>query len=132
MSTLSAPIRQSKGQLEDAISVAMTKFERDFKGRGPSETRTHLLGDMVLIRMKGVLSAAEQHLLEKEGPVSGTELVKHLREILIEKGRHQIESIISGILGRKVISLYADISTVVDERVIVLTFDREVYFSSQE
>lgn len=130
MSLLSAPIRHSKGQTEDAISVAMTKFERDFKGHGPSETRTHIIGDMVLIRMKGVLSLAEEHLLEKEGPISGTELVKNLREALIEKGRHQIENIIGGILGRKVVSLYADISTVMDERVILLTLDREVDFSS--
>ena len=33
-------------------------------GRGPKDIRTHILGDLVVVRHQGVLTAAEQHLVK--------------------------------------------------------------------
>lgn len=33
----------SKGQLEAALTVAITQFERDFLGRGPKAARTFIV-----------------------------------------------------------------------------------------
>ena len=32
-------------------------------GRGPKDIRTHLIGNLLLVRLQGVLTAAEQHLV---------------------------------------------------------------------
>ena len=122
---------KTKGQIEAAISEAITKFEREFKGRGPTEARTYIIEDLVVVRLKGVLIPAEEHLLANGGAVVERELVKHVREALIEKGRPRLESIIRELTGRKVVSLHADISTKADERIIVFTLDEEVEFETR-
>ena len=122
---------KTKGQIEAAISEAITKFEREFKGRGPTEVRTYIIQDLIVVRLKGVLIPAEEHLLANGDDVVGRELVKHVREALIEKGRPALESIITELTGRKVVSLHADISTKTDERLIVFTLDHEVEFATR-
>lgn len=54
--------KETKGQLELKISEAMIKFEKEFMGRGPMETKTYLLKDMLFVRLKGVLTPAEEQL----------------------------------------------------------------------
>ena len=44
------------GQLESEISKAVTQFEREHLGRGPRETRTYIIQDIILVRLKGVLT----------------------------------------------------------------------------
>ncbi len=119
---------KTKGETEAAISAAITKFEREFKGRGPTEVRTYIIEDLIVVRLKGVLIPAEEHLLADGDAGVGRQLVKHVREALIEKGRPRLESIIRELTGRKVTSVHADISTKADERVIVFTLDEEVGF----
>ena len=122
---------KTKGQVEAAISEAITKFEREFKGRGPTEVRTYLVQDLVVVRLKGILIPAEEHLLANGDAVVGRQLVKHVREALIERGRPRLESIITGLTGKKVLSLHADVSTKADERIIVFTLDEEVEFAKR-
>ena len=52
------------GELEAAISQGIGRFEQDYMGRGPKEIHTHLLGDLLVVRLRGVLTAAEQHLVK--------------------------------------------------------------------
>jgi uncharacterized protein YbcI len=44
-----------KVELEAQISQAIIRFEKEYMGRGPLETRTYLIDDLVLVRLKGVL-----------------------------------------------------------------------------
>lgn len=44
----------TKAQLEARISEAVIKFEKEYMGRGPMESKTYILKDMILIRLKGV------------------------------------------------------------------------------
>ncbi len=83
----------------------MTRFEIDFMGRGPKDIRAHLLGDLVVVRLKGVLTAAEQHLVLALPPDKGRDLLKQVRTHLIETARSRLEKIGARCHGRQCIEL---------------------------
>ncbi len=114
---------KTKGEIEAEIAEAMVKFEMDYMGRGPKEARTHIIEDMVLVRLKGVLTPAEQQLTKS---VDGVELIKKMRSTLIENARPILFKVVGDISGAKVIALHTDISTVAGERVIVFVLDRDL------
>lgn len=111
---------KTKGEIEAEISDAVVRFELEYMGRGPKEARTHVIEDMVLVRLKGVLTPAEQQLA-KSG--DGVELIKKMRSTLIEKAKPLLSQVIGDITGIKVAGLHTDISTVSGERVFVFTLD---------
>ena len=114
---------KSTGQLEAEISEAVIKFEREYMGRGPEETRTYVFDDLVLVRLKGVLTPAEKKLVETRSDERGRMLIKQLRIELLEKGRPLLEAIVRDVLGQKVRSLHTDISTRTGERIIIFTLE---------
>lgn len=111
------------GQLEAEISKAVTQFERDHLGRGPRETRTYIIRDIILVRLKGVLTPAEEHLARTE---DGAQLIKQLRIRLIESSRSLLERIIEEITKAKMISLHTDISSKTGERVFVMIMSKDL------
>jgi uncharacterized protein YbcI len=115
------PVVKTKGELETEISNAVIRFKREYMGRGPQEVRTFLLDDMVLVRLRGVLTPAEQRLAQLEDPHRGRDLIKQLRVELIEHGRELLEEAVQSILGVRVLSIHTDISTRTGESVIVFT-----------
>ena len=117
---------KTKGQIEAEISEAVIKFEREYMGRGPEETRSYLLGDLILVRLRGVLTPAEKGLAESPQYTEGAKLVKQVRMQLLEKARSLLEAIVQDITGRCVVSLHTDISTKTGERVIIWTLDGAV------
>ncbi len=114
---------KSKAELEAEISKAVIRFEKEYMGRGPLDTRTYLIGDLVLVRLRNVLTPAELKLAESENPERGRDLIKQLRHQLIEQGRPLLEIAIRDILGVGLISLHTDISTRTGERIIVFTLE---------
>jgi uncharacterized protein YbcI len=116
---------KSKGQIEAEISEAITKFEKEYMGHGPLETKTYLIDDMIIVRLKGVMSKAEYRLVKIESSAKARELIKQVRIELIENGRPILESIIKSITKRRIKSLHTDISTVYGERVIIFTLDKK-------
>lgn len=110
--------KKTRGQSEAEFTKAIIGFEKDYLGRGPLEARTFYLNDMILVRLRGILTPAEVKLAEsREGQV----LVKETRRQLFESSRPLLESIVRDIVGCSVISLHTDMSTKTGERVIVLT-----------
>jgi uncharacterized protein YbcI len=110
---------KSKGELETEVSNAVIRFKREYMGRGPQDVRTYLLDDMALVRLKGVLTPAEQRLAQVEDPHRGRDLIKQLRVELIEHGRELLERAVSDILGVGITSLHTDISTRTGESIIL-------------
>lgn len=106
----------TKGQMEAEISNIMTKFEKEHLGRGPKEACTFILEDMILVRLKGVLTPAEEKLAVDQ---EGAQLVKQMRRRLIESSRTLFEEIIQNITGTEVISLHTDVSSRTGERIFV-------------
>ena len=114
---------KTKGEVETEISNAMVQFEIDYMGRGPKEARTHIIEDMVLVRLKGVLTPAEQQLTKS---ADGVELIKKVRATLIENAKPILFQVVGDITGVRAVGLHTDISTVAGERVIVFTLDRDL------
>jgi uncharacterized protein YbcI len=111
---------RTAGELEAEISKAVIRFEKEFMGRGPLETKTYLIDDIVLIRLKGVLTPSEMKLAETDGK-RGRYLLKQVRQELIDHGRPMLEAVVLDVLGVEIRSLHTDISTKSGERVIVLS-----------
>ena len=113
----------TKGQVEAQVSEAIIKFEKDYMGRGPTETRTYIIKDMVLVRLKGVLTPAEEQLAKT---AEGADLIKKTRVSLLDAARHLLENIVVNITGCQVRSLHTDISTRTGERVIIFILDQDL------
>jgi uncharacterized protein YbcI len=113
----------TKGQLEAKISEAIIKFEKEFMGRGPIETTTYIIKDSILVRLKGVLTPAEEQLAKT---LDGAELIKETRIQLLEGARSLLRNIILEITGCRIKSLHSDISTKTGERIIVFVLDRNL------
>lgn len=116
-------MQKTRGQVEAEISEAIIKFEKEYMGRGPEETKTYIVDDLVLVRLCGVLTPAEKKLAEADQAGQGRLLIKQVRMELIEKGRPLLEAIIRDITGKQVTSLHTDISTVTGERIIIFALD---------
>jgi uncharacterized protein YbcI len=115
------PAMKTQGEIEAAICEGVSRFEQDHMGRGPKDIRAHLLDDVVLVRLQGVLTAAEQHLVKSLAPEKGRDLLKQVRTHLIETARPLMEAMVEGITGVKVVSLHHDISTLTGEEVVLFT-----------
>jgi uncharacterized protein YbcI len=112
---------KTKGQFEAEISEAVIQFEKEYMGRGPLETKTYIIDDMVLVRLRNVLTQAELKLSNNIEQKDGRKLIKRVRIALLEQGRPLLEEAVEKILGVKVKSLHTDISTVTGERVIIFS-----------
>ncbi len=112
---------KSLGEIEAAIGEGLARFEQEFMGRGPKDIRAHLLGDLVVVRLTGVLTAAEQHLVKSLPAEKGRDLLKQVRTHLIETARPLMEAMIQEVTGAKVVSLHHDISTKTGEEVVLFT-----------
>ena len=109
------------GEIEAAICEGVCRFEQDYMGRGPKDIRTHLLGDLLVVRLQGVLTAAEQQLVKSLSAEKGRDLLKQVRTHLIETARPIMEAMVQEITGIKVLSMHHDISTVTGEEVVLFT-----------
>lgn len=114
------------GQMEADISDAVTKFEKEYMGRGPLETKTYIIDDMVITRLQGILTKAEERLLKSDRRSRGRMLIKQIRVELIENGRPLLEAAIRSITRRKIKSLHTDISTETGEKVIVFILEKTI------
>ena len=112
---------KTQGEIEAAIGDGMRRFEQDFMGRGPEDVHSHLIGDLVVIRLRGVLTAAEQQLAKSQPTAKGRDLLKQVRIQLIETARPILEPMILEVTGVKVVSLHHDISTTTGEEIVVFT-----------
>lgn len=109
--------------MHNAIRQAIIKFEQDFMGRGPTDVRAFIVRDMVVVRLKGVLTQAERQLAKTP---DGIEMVKHMRKSLMVQGRDSLIREIASITGVKVAGLFTDIDAQIDERILVFTLEQDL------
>lgn len=114
---------RTKGQVEAAITEAITRFERDYLGRGPKEARTFIIEDLVVVRLQGILSPAEQQLSHESG---GVDLIKQMRSRLIESTSHELCNLVVEETGTEVVSMHTDISARTGERVFLFSMAEDL------
>jgi uncharacterized protein YbcI len=112
---------KTQGEIEAAICEGITRFEQEYMGRGPKDIHAHLIGDLLVVRLQGVLTAAEQQLVKSLPAEKGRDLLKQVRTHLIEAARPVMEAMVEEITGAKVMSLHHDISTVTGEELVLFT-----------
>lgn len=111
---------KTQGEIEAAICAGINRFEQEYRGRGPKEINAYMVGDFVVVRLKGLLTPAEQQLAKCPSD-KGRDLLKQMRTHLIETAKPLIQAMVQGITGVPVVSLHHDISTVTGEAYVVLT-----------
>jgi uncharacterized protein YbcI len=112
---------KTQGEIEAAVCEGVSRFEQDYMGRGPKEIHAHLIDDLLVVRLQGVLTAAEQQLVQSLSADRGRDLLKQVRTHLIETARPVMETMIQEITGAKVLSMHHDISTATGEEVVLFT-----------
>lgn len=115
---------KTKGEIEAEISAGVSRFEMEYMGRGPKAIHSHLIGDLVLVRLEGVLTAAEQQLVKTLPPEKGRDLLKQVRTQLIETAKPVLAATIQDITEANVVSLHHDISTLTGEEIVLFTLDK--------
>ncbi len=108
----------TRGQVEALLANAIIQFEKEQLGRGPVETQVFIIQDLILVRLRGVLTPAETQLAQSS---DGRGLIKQVRRQLLEGARPLLEQIVHAATGSQVVSLHTDISVKTGERVIIFT-----------
>ena len=98
----------------------ITRFEQQYRGRGPQDIHAYLHGDFVVVRLQGLLTPAEQQLANLPSE-RGRDLLKQVRTHLIETAKPLLQALVQEITGVKVVSLHHDVSTVTGEAFVILT-----------
>jgi uncharacterized protein YbcI len=119
---------KTQGEIEAAICEGIARFEQEYMGRGPKDIHAHLIGDLLIVRLCGVLTAAEQHLVKTLPAEKGRDLLKQVRTHLIETARPAMEAMVHGTTGVKPSSLHHDISTVTGEEIVIFTLAESPLF----
>ncbi|MFM7135987.1 MAG: DUF2294 domain-containing protein [Planctomycetota bacterium] len=114
---------KSQGEIEAAVCDAVSRFQQEFMGRGPRTIHAHLVENRLFVHLEGVLTAAEQRLIDGHGPGNGkgAELLKQLRSHLVLAGRQLLEQLVREAAGAAPVTLHHDISPVTGEEVLVIT-----------
>lgn len=119
---------RTRGEIEAAVCQSVARFEQDYMGRGPKDIHAYLLGDLLVVRLKGVLTVAEQQLVAALSADKGRDLLKQVQTHLVETARPALEALIQEITEVKVVSLHHDISTRTGEEVVIFTLNTPPHF----
>ena len=119
---------KTSGEIEAAICQVLSRFEQEYMGRGPKDIQAHLVGDLLVVRLHGVLTAAEQQLIKSLQAEKGRDLLKQVRTQLIETARPILEGMVQKVTGVKMLSLHHDISTATGEEVVLFTLTESPLF----
>jgi uncharacterized protein YbcI len=114
---------RSRGEIEAAVAAALARFAREFLGRGPQDIQAHLLDERLIVHLRGVLSCAEQRLIDGRGDDggSGAELLRQLRGRLVHAGRGLLDDLVDEATGTRPVGLHHDLSAATGDEVIVFT-----------
>ena len=119
---------KTQGEIEAAVAEGIARFEQEYMARGPKDIHAYLIGDLLIVRLKGVLTVAEQQLVASLPAEKGRDLLKQVRIHLVETARPVLESLIQAVTGIPVVSLHHDISTVTGEEVVLFTLAEQPLF----
>ena len=122
----------TQGEIEAAICDGVRRFEQEYMGRGPEDIHAHLIDDLLVVRLVGVLTAAEQQLVGSLPAEKGRALLKQVRTQLIETARPVLEAMVREAAGVDVVSLHHDISTSTGEEVVLFTLATSPVFRERK
>lgn len=104
----------TKGSIEAEVASAVVRFQREQQGRGATDIRAYLLGDLLIVRCSGIWTPTEARLAASE---AGRRLIKSSRQELRSINHDEIESVVARIAGCAVTRSYYDLNVDAAEQV---------------
>jgi len=118
----------TQAESEAAICEGIIRFQEEYMGWKSEQIHTHFIKDLLVVRIRGVLTRAERQLGKSLSPEKGRDLIKQVRKQLLELARPMLESLVHEVAGVKVLSMHHDISTVTGEEVVIFSLARAPRF----
>ncbi len=115
--------RPTRGSIEAEASNAVVRFHREQQGRGPADVRAHLMGDMLVVRCRGIFTPTESHLCSSE---QGRRIIRSARQELRTIAHTEIETVISEVVGVRVLFSYYDINVEADEQMEIYVLEEDM------
>jgi uncharacterized protein YbcI len=116
----SGSLAKARGQVEAEIAEAVVRLERELMGRGPTEAKASIIDDLVVVRLRGVLTPPERRIRSSE---EGRRLIRAGRDQVRRSALAEIEQELSAITGSRIISQYWDLD--IDREAMVEVFELE-------
>lgn len=113
----------TKGTIEAEIANAITRFHREQQGRGPTDVRASIVGDLVVVRCMGFLTATEARL---SGTEEGRKLIRSARQELRAITHREIEETVGHITASRVLRSYCDINVEAEELMEVYVLETDM------
>jgi uncharacterized protein YbcI len=120
---MNPPLDQLKRRVEETIGHALTRLMKQQVGRGPEDLIVYLVDDMILLRLKKVLTPAEAQVAATP---EGRRLVKEFRLTLLEAWGASLWSLVKQTTGAQVVCIHSDLDTAADHLVIIIVLDRKI------
>jgi CheY-like chemotaxis protein/uncharacterized protein YbcI len=79
---------------EAAICDGIIRFQEEYLGWRSERIQAHLIKDLLVVRILGVLTPAERQLGKSVSPGKGRDLIKEVRNQLLEVARPMLESLV--------------------------------------
>lgn len=114
---------KTKGQVAAEISEVVIKFKREHVGKGPKEVKSYIIDDMVVIRLKGVLTTYEQQLTDAPESI---ELIKRCRVCCLKNAQSILRDLLHNLLDVDITSFYVDVNPKIGEIFVVLSLSENV------
>lgn len=111
----------TESECEAAICEGINRFQQEYLGWRSEQIQAHFVKDLLVVRIRGVLTLAERQLGKSSSAEKGRDLIKQVRKQLIEVARPMLESLVHEVAGVKVLSMHHDLSTVTGEEVVVFS-----------
>jgi uncharacterized protein YbcI len=115
--------RTTKGSIEAEVANALVRFQREQQGRGATDVRAHLVGDIMIVRSGGIFTPTEAHLAASE---EGRRLIKSARQELRAIHRKEVETIVARVAAVEVVRSYYDVDVDSAEQVEVYILSVDV------
>lgn len=111
----------TQAESEAVICDGIIRFQEEYLGWRSEQVHIHFIKDLLVVRIRGVLTLAERQLGKSFSPEKGRDLIKQTRKQLLELARPMLESLVHEAAGVKVLSMHHDISTVTGEEVVIFS-----------
>ncbi|MCA9120436.1 MAG: DUF2294 family protein [Planctomycetaceae bacterium] len=111
----------TQAESEALICDGIIRFQEEYLGWRSEQVDVHFIKELLVVRIRGVLTLAERQLGKALSPEKGRDLVKQTRKQLLELARPMLESLVYEAADVKVLSMHHDISTVTGEEIVIFS-----------